>query len=237
MVAALLALLAVGCLVLAAVALRRVGPGYRVARLLAATPRVELAEAAELAASGTTRYVRVDGRISSDEEFPDEHDRPLVYRRRRVEIADQRGHWQSVSQDSEAVPFGVESRGHFLTIDGAALAEGLVVVPREALGQASDLGPDLAAGHPPEAASRLVIEQVSAVEQATAVGLPVLGPDGEPMLSAGLGRPLILTTLATPEAMRLLAAGRRRLVLTAGGLILGALVSGTAALLALVAFA
>ncbi|CAN5861455.1 hypothetical protein BH24CHL6_BH24CHL6_09000 [soil metagenome] len=235
MVPIVLATLAVLCLVLAALALRRVGPGYRVARLLASAPHVELAEASELAEGGAARYVRVGGRISSDEEFPDDHDRPLVYRRRRLEVADQRGRWQTVTQDSEAVPFGVELRGRFLALDSAALGVGLVVIPREALGKAQDLGAELAAGHPPEAASRLVIEQVSAVEQATAVGVPVLDAAGRPILSAGLGRPLILTTLAIPDAMRLLAAGRRRLVLAAGGLILGALILAVAALVALIA--
>ena len=59
---------------------------YRVGRLLAAAPLVEIDEASEMAA-GRPRYVRVSGRITSDEEFPDENDRPLVFRRKRIDVA------------------------------------------------------------------------------------------------------------------------------------------------------
>ncbi|HUG49012.1 MAG TPA: hypothetical protein VMP67_11450 [Candidatus Limnocylindria bacterium] len=239
MIDLLLGGLSLACLALAAVLLRRVGPGYRVARLLAATPRRSLAQAIDLARSGVTVYVRLTGRISSDEEFPDEHDRPLVYRRSRVEIANERGRWQTVSRDSEAVPFGIELRGEYVAVESADLAEGLVVVPREALGVAADLAAELVAGHPPGTPSRLVIEQVSAVEQATVVGVPVLsvseGGGEAPTVRAGLGRPLILTTLDEPAAMRLLAAGRRRLVLAATAAIAAALVLALAAVVAFLA--
>jgi hypothetical protein len=228
--------LALVCLLLAALGLRRVGPGYRVARLLSATPSVELAQAIELAGQEGVRYVRVNGRISSEEEFPDEHDRPLVYRRSRLEIQAPRGGWVTLARDSEAVPFGVELRGQFQAVQASDLEEGLVVVPREALGRASDLDPELAASHPPDAPSRLVIEQVSAVEQASVVGVPGRGPGGEPILRAGLGRPLILTTLEIPAAMRLLAAGHRRLVVLAALLIVAALGLSAAGLVALIAF-
>ena len=228
--------LALGCLLLATLALRRIGPRYRVARLLSATPSVGLAEATELAAARTPRYVRLSGRITSDEEFPDEHDRPLVYRRSRLEIQDPRGRWITVASDSEAVVFGIELRGVFVGVEAADLREGLVVVPREALGKASDLDAELAAGHPPEAPSRLVVEQVSAVEQATVTGVPAPASDGGAMLRAGLGRPLILTTLDVPAAMRLLAAGHRRLVLAAGMLIVAALGLAAGGLVALIAF-
>lgn len=228
--------LAAGCLLLAALFLRRVGPGYRVARLLSATPTLELDQAIELAAAERPRYVRLSGRISSDEEFPDEHDRPLVYRRSRIEIRAPGGQWTVVASDSEAVPFGLERRGHFVAVEAADLREGLVVVPREALGKASDLEPELAAGHSPEAPSRLIIEQVSAVEQATVVGVPGRLADGRPIMRAGLGRPLILTTLDVPAAMRLLASGHRRLVLGAALLMASALALAAAALVALVAF-
>ncbi|MFI5291417.1 MAG: hypothetical protein ACHQ02_00970, partial [Candidatus Limnocylindrales bacterium] len=46
-------------------------------------------------------------------------------------------------------------------------------------------------------------------------GAPDVAPDGTARLTAGGGRPLILTTLELPEAMRLLAAGHRRTVLAA----------------------
>jgi hypothetical protein len=62
-------------------------------------------------------------------------------------------------------------------------------------------------GIPLETPARLRIEQISSVEHAIVVGVPMLGALGEPTISAGLGRPLILTTLERSEAMRLLANG------------------------------
>jgi hypothetical protein len=52
------------------------------------------------------------------------------------------------------------------------------------------------------------VDQISSVEHAIVLGVPRSDADGEPRLSAGLGRPLILTTLETDEAMRVLAEGR-----------------------------
>ena len=235
MTALVLGALALTCLLGGVIALRSVGPGYRIARLLSGTRQLELGEALALAASERGRYVRVHGRISSDEEFPDEHDRPLVYRRSRLEISDGEGRWSSVAEDSEAVPFGVESRGQFLAIDASALVDGLVVVPREALGSVRDLEPELAGDHPPDAPSRLVIEQVSAVEQATVVGILTMTADGTPLISSAAGKPLLLTTLDLPAAMRLLARGRRRLVVGAAVLLAFGLGFAAAALLALTA--
>jgi hypothetical protein len=84
------------------------------------------------------------------------------------------------------------------------------------------------AGTSPETPIRLRIEQVSSVEHAIVVGVPGLDGTGEPRLAAGLGRPLVLTTLEQAEAMRILAQGDRRrpLVATtcfAGGVVLVAL--------------
>ena len=215
-------------------ALRGIGPGYRVARLLAATPEVSLSEATALAAGGGRRYVRTTGRISSDEEFPDEHDRPLVYRRTRVEVGDDRGGWRVVADDREAVPFGVEARSQFIAVDSGELDSGLVVMPRESVGKAADLPPDLAQGLDPTAAARLLIRQVSAVEHAVVCGVPVAGPDGRPLLTAGSGRPLILSTLDSPAAMRILAGRRRPLAILGAGLLVASVASFAAALVAFI---
>ncbi len=235
MIAAWLAALGAGFIVAGALAFRAVGPRYRVARLLAATAQVGMAEAVALAENAEARYVRVEGRISSDEEFPDEHDRPLVYRRSRIEILDRRGRWQTVVDDREAVPFWLEARSVQLAVDSAALGDGLVVVPREASGQARDLPPELADGHPPKAATRLLVEQISAVEHAVVAGVPRVGDEGVATIGAGLGRPLILTTVEVPSAMRLLARGKRRLVLAGGALLAAGLLLSIGALLALLA--
>ncbi len=208
LIALALVVLAVAGLVAAILTFRSLGARYRIARVLWAVPSVTIAEAREGAHSRRPRYVRVHGRISSDEEFPDEHDRPLVFRRTRIEVGSP-GRWRVIDEDRAAVAFGIEQRTEFIRLDVDALDEGLVVVPRESTGRVADLPVGLRAGPDPAAHARLVIEQVSAVEHATAAGTPMVDARGEPVLSAGLGRPLILTTLELPAAMRLLAGDRR----------------------------
>ena len=231
----------VATLTVALILLRSLGSRARLGRLLAAAPEASIEEALELAA-GPAVYVRVNGRVSSAEEFPDENDRPLVFRRTRIEVlsgaADERGastSWRSLIDEREAVPFGVQTRSAYLAIDQDALGDGLVTIPRQADGRVRDLPPDLAAaaaGLDPDTPARLKIEQVSAVEHVTACGRPELR-DGKPILTAGLGRPLIVSSLDQPAAMRLLASGARRRVAAAGllvatGLLLLALAAGAA---------
>ncbi len=230
-----LAALAGAVMVLAGVALvRGFGPRYRVARLLAAAPEVTIAEAVTLARRGSVRYVRLHGRISSEEEFPDQQDRPLVYRRTRLELGAPGGGWRIVQEEREAVPFGLADRESFIGLDAERLAEGLVVLPREAVGVAGDAPLHVPPGTDPAAPARERVDQVSSVEHAHAAGVPTLDPDGHALLTAGLGRPLILTTLERDEAMRVLAAGRSgRLRAAALLLLLGMGLLLTGALLAL----
>jgi hypothetical protein len=232
-----------GALVAAALLLRSIGPGLRLGRLLAGTTSVSIDEALALARDGKSRYVRVSGRITSDEEFPDDQDRPLVFRRTRVEIArgigggtgQRPGQWATILDEREAVPFAIETRSTSIAVDEAVLSEGLVVIPRESLGQVRDLPADLAASVnvelTAEDAARLTIQQLSAVEHATVCGVPMVGERG-PLISAGLGRPLIVTTLDQSAAMRLLAGGRRGQVAIGAALLAGGLALLVAALTA-----
>ena len=207
------------CLI-AGLLLRRIGPGFRIARLLAGAPEVTVDEVATAAAGGQ-RYVRVHGRIASDEEFPDEADRPLVYRRRRLELAvDLSGRsWRTLEDEVMAVPFGLEERTAFVSVDAARLDDGLTVIVRESVGTAADAPDRMPPDTPATMPVRHRIHQVSAVEHAYVAGAPRIGDDGLPVLTAGSGRPLILTTLELPEAMRLLAAGNRRTVVVATALL------------------
>jgi hypothetical protein len=209
--------------VLGTILLRRSGTGWRVGRLLAAAPQRSLAEAGAIAASGETAYIRLHGRVDSDEEFPGEDGRPLVYRRRRLQRLAGRAGWQTFEDERLAVPFGLAERGQRVAIDSAALGDGLVVVPRESVGVAADLSEDTMDGPlpqlPPDTPVRLRIEQVSTSDHATAAGVPFAGHDGAVVLGAGLGRPLVLTTLELDEAMRVLASGRRQQLLLAAGLL------------------
>lgn len=209
----------------AALLLRTLGPRFRVARLLSAAVEVPIEEAVELARGGAPRYMRVRGRVSSEAEFPDENDRPLVFRRRRLEARTARGTWRSLEDERLAVPFGVEQRGAFLAVDVEALGDGLVVLPRESEGRASELPEDLRGRLDPESVVRLRIEQVSAVELATIAGVAAL-VEGVPTMTAGLGRPLVLTTLELAAAMRVAAGTGRARVLA----VVLLLVAGTALL-------
>ena len=203
-----LAFLAAGLVAFAtgAVVLRSFGPRYRVGRLLSTTPRVSVAEAIELAA-GKPRYVAVHGRVDAEAPFEDDAHRPLVYRRTRFERRDGRA-WVTFDDQREAVAFQVQEGLDAIGVDARALDAGLIVVRRESLGTAADVPARLTDDIPGETPVRVRIEQVSAVEHAIVVGVPGPGVDGAAQLSAGLGRPLILTTLERPEAIRLLADGR-----------------------------
>jgi hypothetical protein len=118
------------------------------------------------------------------------------------------------------VLFGVDSRWSFISVDGARLAAGLIVIGRVSEGAAADLPTDFKADLDPAMPARLVIEQVSAVEHAWVAGVPLVqsGDGGQAVMSAGLGRPLIHTTLDIGDAMRVLGEGRRMSIAVSVGL-------------------
>jgi hypothetical protein len=218
-----LVLLAAGvvALVVGWLLVQRLGSRARVGRILAATPVVAVDQAVRLAA-GAPRYVAVGGRLDSDDAFLDEHDRPLVLRRSRLELRSG-SRWQTVTDRRELAPFSLAGGLTSIAVDGEALDEGLIVVPRQADGTAGEIPDHLPEGTPPTTPARLRVDLLSTVDHALALGVPTLGPDGKPILRAGLGRPLILTTLEPAEAMRLLAADHRTstragALLMAGGL-------------------
>lgn len=229
-----LAAIAVGTLLL-----RTYGPRLRVGRLLAVTPSASIDEARGLAAAGVRRYVRVDGRLDADDEFPDENERPLVFRRRRLETRRGRG-WRLLEERLEMVPFRVRAGLEEIDVDAGVLDVGLVTLVRESVGTAAEaaaaLDPGVRAGLPAGAVVRLRIEQLSSVEQATVLGMPAATPDGRVAITAGTGRPLVVCTLERDEAMRVLAEGGRGRPLAAavalGGGLLGLAVGLAWALLA-----
>ena len=207
--------------------LRSYGPRVRVGRLLAVTPVVTLAAARDLASTGIRRYVRIEGRLDADDEFPDEHDRPLVFRRRRVE-ARLRGGWRVLDEQRQLVPFRLREGLDEAGVEAEALDEGLVTLVRESLGIAAEVADQLTMRLPPETPVRLRIEQLSSVEHASVLGVPVIGADGAVQMTSGTGRPLVVCTLEREEAMRVLADGARARPIAAAV----ALASGLALLVA-----
>lgn len=207
-------------LVIGRLTLRSFGPGYRVGRLLAAAPAVSVADALRLASGDSERIVRVRGRIDSGEEFEDSEHRPLVLRRTRVQVR-RDGGWETVEDQRELVSFTVGEGLDAIRIDGSSLDVGLVVVPRDAVGRAADIPDRVPPGTPPDTPTRVRIEQISSVEHAIVIGVPGRDPAGDPWITAGLGRPLVLTTLEPDEAMRLLGGGDRRRAAVATVLVVG----------------
>ena len=201
--------------------LRTYGVNYRVGRLLAATRPVSVSEARTLA-SGPPRYVQVSGRIDAEEDFEDDAHRPLVFRRTRLQLRNG-ADWVSFEESRERVTFEVRDGLEGITIDDTALDSGMVVMPRESIGTAADVADRVPPGTLPTTPVRLRVEHVSTVEHAIVLGVPGLDDGGEPRLSAGLGRPLILTTLERDEAMRILVDGERRRPLIAAACFAGGL--------------
>ncbi len=230
MIPLFLVLVGVGALAVGFGVLRSYGPRFRVGRLLASTPLVTVSEARALAA-GQPRYVAIRGRIDAEDEFEDDAHRPLVLRRARIQLRRTGSTWATVDEHVEAVAFAVREGIDEIAIDHAALAHGLVVVPRESVGTAAEAPDRVPAGTDPTTPMRLLVEQISSVEHATVLGVPTAGPAPDQVrMTAGLGRPLVLTTLENAEAMRVLAqTGPRRPLVAALAFAIG-LVSLTAGL-------
>ncbi|HEX5828919.1 MAG TPA: hypothetical protein VFY23_15450, partial [Candidatus Limnocylindrales bacterium] len=112
-------------------------------------------------------------------------------------------------EDRRVVPFELSGALERIGVDGDALDEGLVVVTRESEGTAADIPDRVPAGTPPETPIRYRVQFLSAIDHALVLGVPTMTADG-PVMSSGLGRPLVVTTLEPAEAMRLLASGRQQ---------------------------
>lgn len=203
--------------------LRSLGPGARIGRILAATKVVEVGVANQLAAAGTPRYVGVGGRLDAEDPWEDESGKPLVFRRSALETRTG-GRWTAFEQDRRLVPFEVSGAVERIGVEGGDLDEGLIVVMRESEGTAADVPDRVPAGTPPETPVRLRVEFLSAVDHALVLGVPTLTEAG-PVMRAGLGRPLIVTTLEPDEAMRMLAEGRQGTTRAISGLLAGGLVA------------
>ena len=188
--------------------LRGMGPGARVGRIIAVTKVVPVAEAVAAASAGAPRYLGVSGRVDSADDWEDEDRRPLVLRRRRLEL--RRGRrWEAFEDEREVVPFEISQGLDRIGVDGTSLDEGLVVVTRESVGTAADIADRVPDGTDPATPARLRIDLLSSVDHAMVLGVPGMDPERGAILRPGLGRPLILTNLEPKEAIRLLAEGRR----------------------------
>jgi hypothetical protein len=215
----LLTVVGFAALLTASAILRSFGPRYRIGRLLAVAPKVSVAEARALAEAGTKRYVRVDGRIDSDQDWEDADHRPLVLRRTGYEWRPAGGgRWRRFDAELEVVPFVVREGLDEIAVDASSIGDGLVTVPRQRVGHAGDLEAMTAAGINPAAEARMDVGYVSTVDHAAVLGVPQRAADGQLVIAAGMGRPLIVSILEDAEAMRVLtggATGRSRIAVGA----------------------
>jgi hypothetical protein len=198
---------------------RRTDVRTRAGQLLAGLSPISPTEALRLVAlrGESAPYLAIKGSIDAPEIFEDEHHRPLVYRRERVSIADERG-WRVIDDAVRSLPFVISDASSAITIATVDLADGLVVVERRWEGSVAELhaagreyqSADTAAlvaalaASDPSRQARVGLEQISNLDRATAAGQLV---DGE--LRAGAGRPLVVTTLDRAEALRLLGGEER----------------------------
>ena len=203
-----LVFLGIGTLAAGWLVMRSLGPRARIGRVLASTPVVPVDRAVEIARSGRPRYVGVGGRVDAEEEFIDENERPLIYRRTRLELQAGKD-WTAVEDRREALPFEIAGEVARIAVDHDGLGDGVIVVVRESVGTAGDIPDRVPEGTPSVTPARLQVEHVSTVDHALVLGVPSLDPARGPIMRSGLGRPLIVTTLEPTEAMRLLAMGRR----------------------------
>jgi hypothetical protein len=131
-----------------------------------------------------------------------------VLRRRRLELL--RGsRWVAFEDHRETVPFEVSEGLDRIAVNGGSLDEGLIVVTRESVGTAADLGDRVPEGTDPTTPARLRLELLTSVDHVLVLGVPSLDAERGPILGPGLNRPLIVTNLETKEALRMLAAGRQ----------------------------
>ncbi len=201
-------------LVAGVLVLRTYGPSYRVGRLLASTPEVSVAEAREPRRRPAAlrpgqrpdrRRGRVRGRRAPAAGLP-------------PDAAPGASRWRAGSRSRTAGSASssrsaTASRGSSSTTRPSTAGSSSCRANRSAPPPTSPIA-SRRARHPMTPV-RLRIEQVSSIEHAIVLGVPGLDEAGEPRLSAGLGRPLVLTTLEPDEAMRLLTDGESRRPLVA----------------------
>jgi hypothetical protein len=231
-------LLALGAalIALAVWASRRGGTRARAARLMAGLAPVSPHEAL---LAGDGHYLAVQGSIDAAEAFDDENHRPLVYRRERVLVheggAGGGQTWRELERVVRSVPFSISDSKSSISIDAAALEDGLVVIERQWEGSLAELAASGRAYRDstttelvaqlalsaPQLKARVTLEQISTLDRGTVVGLLRNGT----LTAGGAGQPLVLTTLERREALRILGSGSRG-TLAISLLALGALLTG-----------
>jgi hypothetical protein len=220
------------------IAIRASGAHPDIARRLAGARAVrvgDLLEAGEL----PTRPLRVAGRIRCPDPILTNRDERLVALHRDVQVKPPRGPWRSIERVRESRGFELWDHDGSLTLDPAEAAEPLIVIPHVWRGTTVEL---MDSSHRAAIArlgavdgeawpARSVTRAVSVVERLLVLARVEDGPNGEPRLSPPAGG-YLLCALELDDAMRLLGGPRRELVLIGYGLLLVAMLTSLAGVVA-----
>lgn len=197
------------------VALRMAGAQPALARRLAGPRERRVGQLLDVAAV-PGRPVRVAGRIRCRDPLETADGERLVAFHRDVEVM-AGGRWRSVERLRETRSFELWDHDGSLTIDPAAAAEPLVVIPKVWRGDPTELDEPhssavarLAERHGSATNARSVIRTIDVTDRLLVVARAVRGDDGRVRLEPPAGG-FVITTLALPDAMRLLGGPRRRL--------------------------
>jgi hypothetical protein len=231
---ALAGLAGIAVLVVSVVVLRSSGADPRTARRLAGPPELKVGALLD-ADRVPERPVRIAGRIRCRDPLRAPNDERLVAFHRDVAVR-VGGRWRSVERVREARSFELWDHDGSLTIDPARAAEPLITIPHVWEGDPAELQEPhssavarLEERHGPATAARAVTRTINVTDRLLVLAQPVR-EDGVVRLVAPPGG-FLISTLALPDAMRLLGGRRRRsaaygvvgvaigLILTASGAI------------------
>jgi hypothetical protein len=223
----LVALIGIGALAGSSVALRMAGAQPAFARRLAGPREVRVGLLLD-GADVPDRPVRVAGRIRCRDPLVTADGERLVAFHRDVEVM-AGGSWRSVERLRETRSFELWDHDGSLTVDPAAAAEPLVVIPKVWRGDPALLEEPLASTvarlverHGAATVARSVVRTLDVTDRLLVVARPSQGDGGRVHLEPPPGG-FVISNLALDDAMRLLG-GPNRTIAVAGvvGIAVGA---------------
>jgi hypothetical protein len=195
-------------------ALRTAGAQPALARRLAGPREVRVGRLLD-SADLPERPLRVAGRIRCREPLATADGERLVAFHRDVEVM-AGGRWRSVERLRETRSFELWDHDGSLAVDPALAAEPLVSIPKVWRGDPAQLEEPhasavarLAERHGGPAHARSVIRTIDITDRLLVVARAVRGEDGSVRLDPPSGG-FVISTLALPDAMRLLGGPHRR---------------------------
>jgi hypothetical protein len=228
-----LVLLAAGLVLAAAstLAIRASGGDPRTARRLAGPPEVTVGQLVDRAAL-PERAVRVSGRIRCVDPLVADDGERLVAFHRDVEVR-AGGRWRSVERLRETRSFDLWDHDGSLAVDPADAAEPLVAIPKVWRGNVSELeephasaAARLAERHGAATEARAVTRSINVTDRLLILARAERDAGGRARLVPPDGG-YVVSSLALPDAMRLLGGRDRRLAVAGviGRWLAGALVA------------